>query len=352
MSNTLFTSIPPPHYTYCCTAVPASNALRRIETYLHLSSQPDFAHLHPDCRFNEHGPTLEGRPLGGGLLLHQLGRIAKGLMGIRLIPREEGKPFQGDQAEVVTQEALNAAQGAEWDDPVVLGESEVVPDSFENAVRRKSPGRATEEAYDEQMRDQGEGEFAQGEPGKQNNIDEDEGAVEPPRPQRTDQQAKEARKEKKRKRDNEKRVVVEDAGVERRTKKMREDFKKRQKEEGKERRKSTRDADALAVEEDHMPRGQYNQINGVSSQPFEGAGDVRQTETLNNNAHKGDKKAKSDTRKRASQSRRDVVRRLSQSSLDQASLLDEIDASQSPARTKHQANDKKKRRKTDGFLET
>lgn len=74
-----------------------TTALEHISNYL--ADTESSPHLHPDCRFNEHGPTLEGRPPGGGLTLHQLGRVVRGLKGERL----------GEERVVVDADGLESA---------------------------------------------------------------------------------------------------------------------------------------------------------------------------------------------------------------------------------------------------
>lgn len=84
MSRFNYDAPPPTSCPLLPTQITPATALANIEAYLSLAEQPDHAHLHPDCQFFGSGPSMEGRPLGGGRVLQQLRRVAAGLRGERL----------------------------------------------------------------------------------------------------------------------------------------------------------------------------------------------------------------------------------------------------------------------------
>ncbi|KAL9092485.1 MAG: hypothetical protein Q9159_000832 [Coniocarpon cinnabarinum] len=349
MSNHLFTSIPPPSRTHTSRSISTLQAQHLISSYLSLSAEPQNPHLHPDCRFNERGPTLEGRPPGGGLILHQLDRVAKGLKGIQMVPQEEREGFQEGEAEVMTREGIEAQR------PVDLDEDEALADGVrEDADQVEFNGVEQDQVngdYGEQMRAQGEVGIIQGEIGSRGNlVEEDDGTI-PEIETAADRASKEQKREKKRKRDTEQ--LNDDAAPEedaRAAKRRRKEDKRRRKEEEERRRKHDEEAEELAIESDELPNGVQSQINGVSTQDYELHGDPRREEKLDRRARKEEKRARKEAQRTAKE---EDATRATQDELASQSLQTNgdlwanghVEDLESPSRTKHKANEKKRRKK-------
>jgi len=77
-----YTSFPPHITIQPPLPLSPTTTLTHIQSYLDLSRTSH--HLHPDCNFDENGPTLAGHSAYGGLVLHQLRRVEAGLRGERL----------------------------------------------------------------------------------------------------------------------------------------------------------------------------------------------------------------------------------------------------------------------------
>jgi len=77
-----YTSFPPHTTLHPPLPLSPTTTLTHIQSYLDLSLTSP--HLHPDCNFDENGPTLAGHSALGGLVLHQLRRVEAGLSGERL----------------------------------------------------------------------------------------------------------------------------------------------------------------------------------------------------------------------------------------------------------------------------
>ena len=366
MSNALFTAIPPPSRTLKTRPISPSAALEHIEEYLHLTTLPQNAHLHPDCRFNEHGPTLEGRPPGGGLILHQLTRVAKGLRGIRLVPQEENEALQEGEAEVITQQGLDEAN-----EVTVVGEGEVDGEAAGPGEVAPRMNGEVEKTYDEQVREQGEDGIVEGEVGERNDFVADAG-VEVLEVERTDEDTKRKKKrrreeegdekrEKKRKRQaSEEEADGEEVG--RRENKRRKEEKKRRKEEvEEERRRHDEAAQNPTMEEDELPNGLHSEVNGVSSQAYDIHGDPHKEVKLEWQKRKAEKRAQKEAKRLVKERAMKESQESTQESLlhqSQAGLKERIDdaaqslevkwgvrSSLSPSTTRYRANEKKKRKK-------
>lgn len=91
------------------TPVDPSTALSEIQTFL--AETAVHAHLHPDCTFSEAGPQVSNIE-HGGIILHQLRRVEKGLRGIVLKPEVESELENMDGLEGI-QNLEHAAQTGE-----------------------------------------------------------------------------------------------------------------------------------------------------------------------------------------------------------------------------------------------
>jgi len=78
---------PPPFVNFTSTRISPATALSRIQAYLEESKLKEY--LHPDCLFDDEGPHANK---AGGITLHQLRRVEKGLQGIELQPEPEVDP--------------------------------------------------------------------------------------------------------------------------------------------------------------------------------------------------------------------------------------------------------------------
>ena len=173
----LFASLPPPTRQHAAHPITPAHALQKINDYL--AATATSPHLHPDCRFNERGPTLEGRASGGGLILHQLGRVAEGLSGVRLVPEDQEQSLNG----------VDGIDSVQTDGGVrEVDELERVPDSMQ------------EDADVGDVRREGQDGIMQGELGARSNIVGNEGEVDVSRIQQQDSDRHNEKKAKKRKR--------------------------------------------------------------------------------------------------------------------------------------------------------
>lgn len=283
----LFASAPPPTYTHApAHPLTPAHALAEIETYLDAAT--DAPHLHPDCRFNERGPTLEGRA-AGGLILHQLGRVAKGLKGERLVAEEVDAVVNG------TEETATGADGEQG------GGMERVMGSIE------------EGGY-EGMREHGEARVIEGEVGEGGDALGNEGEVEEaPVVEKEVVDAEVGRKRKRRSSDEEQEEEDDDdrearkrARKRRREERRREESealdkeeeqrRKREKQARREERRKMKmkhvesPAEETTVGENELPNGTSNHVNGVSSPSQTQFSDLQRKEKLEAKARKEEKK--------------------------------------------------------------